>query len=333
MRELIVSTADIAELSQVILQKNRSFSCKVHGNSMIPFIFNGDVITFRKFDISKISVYDVVIFESSKGGLTVHRIVSKRNDTFMIRGDSNCQYTQMINADSIIGRLSQIKRRDKIIRINEGIYHFMGYIWVKMYPVNIVLLRIYDFFVKAAAYLLNKLRNIKFCRYLIKRIFSVKPEYSIMQSNDIEQVSRHLGYCSDNSSEKTLSKFIEDSDNYEGNHLIIAKVNGEICASGFIFLKISPLDDKKRWYVSSLRVRKIYKGLGIGYGMMKYIEELALSRGIYNLFLSVSERNRVAVSLYEKLNYDKPKTNHYSDIFLESGNVFLEKHLEFSKTI
>ena len=61
--------------------------------------------------------YDVVLFKRQGGQYVLHRIVGKKGDAYLIRGD-NCLGTEIVQRDRIIGILSGFYRGETYVDCN-----------------------------------------------------------------------------------------------------------------------------------------------------------------------------------------------------------------------
>lgn len=71
---------------------------------MLPTIGDGDILYVRRAGAGKIGVGDVVLFRGREG-MKAHRIVERRADVFIIRGDAGIESDDEITRDQIIGKV------------------------------------------------------------------------------------------------------------------------------------------------------------------------------------------------------------------------------------
>jgi SOS-response transcriptional repressor LexA len=114
--------AVLVELLRAVLERGQPFWFEAPGFSMSPFIQDGDVITVAPLSGASPGHGDVVAFlRPDSGKLVVHRVVGKREDTFLIRGDNADKADDLAPAASILGRVTEVKRRDgKRVRLGLG---------------------------------------------------------------------------------------------------------------------------------------------------------------------------------------------------------------------
>ncbi|MEH7109023.1 MULTISPECIES: hypothetical protein [Bacillaceae] len=110
------------------------------GNSMFPFIRQGDLCRFSLCDLSTIKKGDVLLFYSQTGRLIAHRFVRKEHNLYVLKGDTNLGFDQPIEADRILGKLAQVKKQH--VRLSSN--HLVLRIWSKTilaFPILSAILR------------------------------------------------------------------------------------------------------------------------------------------------------------------------------------------------
>ena len=123
--ELSFSGPAFVELIRAVIGKGAPFRFKAKGISMHPFIRNGDVITISP--LSGIPRYgDVVAFTRPKGySLVVHRVVAKKDDSFLIRGDNIPYSDGLIPEANILGCVTRVERDGKQVYLGLGPERFL----------------------------------------------------------------------------------------------------------------------------------------------------------------------------------------------------------------
>lgn len=99
-----------------LLSSGESVRLKVKGYSMTPVIINErDEVILVPCNVSAPHKNDIVLFKEPKtGSYILHRIVGKRNDTFIIRGDGNAFVKESCSIDDIAGVVTKIYRNSRI---------------------------------------------------------------------------------------------------------------------------------------------------------------------------------------------------------------------------
>ncbi len=81
----------------------------VEGTSMLPTLYNGDIVVIYKPPPDKIKVGDIIVYRSLKGNLVIHRVVeivkspSCKPVCFITRGDNNYHTDNVIGLEPMQG--------------------------------------------------------------------------------------------------------------------------------------------------------------------------------------------------------------------------------------
>ena len=112
-------TADLRGVAkhELLAEAARNFGevrFKATGDSMLPSVWPGDVLTVRRQSFSESRVGQIVL--CSRGGqLMAHRIVSVEADRLITRGDSLPYNDAPVHEDQILGRVVSIARNRRPI--------------------------------------------------------------------------------------------------------------------------------------------------------------------------------------------------------------------------
>jgi hypothetical protein len=102
------------------LLKKIKFIGSGEGNSMAPIIYPKDGLYIEPALINQLKVNDIVSFQQKKKFIT-HRIIYKKQNYIITKGDNNLQIDGKIYPSQIIGKVQQIKRSEQIINL-ESLY-------------------------------------------------------------------------------------------------------------------------------------------------------------------------------------------------------------------
>jgi signal peptidase I len=141
VREVGLASPNLLELARLELTKKRPFRLQVSGSSMSPSICDGDYVTVEPTASQKIRVGDIILLASISNTALVHRVtkIEERNGVSVLitRGDAANGQDVPIPLSHVLGRVSLIERKDKLVNLNN--------------PFNRLLSRFYNF--------LNRLRR------------------------------------------------------------------------------------------------------------------------------------------------------------------------------
>lgn len=149
-REASLTGQALIEILQAVLNKNMPFRFRATGYSMFPFIFNGDVVTISPLSNIAPRIGDVVaIIHPESEKLAVHRVVGKKGNYFLIKGDNLVDADGFVPMAKVLGRISKVERNGKKISFGLGperiliaflarkrrVYPFVNPIWKLARPI------------------------------------------------------------------------------------------------------------------------------------------------------------------------------------------------------
>ena len=118
---------------QVLIQKG-FFATTVVGTSMLPMLKERrDTVVVKPLNAPP-KKYDVVLFRRD-GQLVLHRVVGRKDDHFLIRGD-NCIGCDRATQAQILGKMTSFTRKGKQRNANSLLWRHYGRFWVLSFPVR-----------------------------------------------------------------------------------------------------------------------------------------------------------------------------------------------------
>lgn len=85
------------------------------GFSMWPFIKNRSQTVIIQKISAPLKMFDVVFYKRADGSLVLHRIIEVGQDFFIVRGDSQRNYTERINKQDVLGVMTGFYKGKKLI--------------------------------------------------------------------------------------------------------------------------------------------------------------------------------------------------------------------------
>ena len=135
VREIGLASPNLLELARLELTKKRPFRLQVSGSSMSPSICDGDYVTVEPTVSQKIRLGDIILLASISNTALVHRVtkIEERNGVSVLitRGDAANGQDVPIPLSHVLGRVTLIERKDKLVNLNN--------------PFNRLLSRFYNF--------------------------------------------------------------------------------------------------------------------------------------------------------------------------------------------
>ncbi len=105
--EIVDHNVLVSLLVQALEQGDRP-TLKVISGSMSPMIMENDLVTLRPVDFETLKKGDIIT-ATQREALTTHRVVSRRNDRIVTKGDRNSILDEPLTENQIIGKVTQIK--------------------------------------------------------------------------------------------------------------------------------------------------------------------------------------------------------------------------------
>lgn len=96
-----------------ILKQKKAFVLKSGGNSMNPVLLKEDVVYYRRTSYRQCHENDIILAQKGNKAFT-HRIIYKKSNFLITKGDNNVLSDGKIYPRQVIGKVYQIKRNDQI---------------------------------------------------------------------------------------------------------------------------------------------------------------------------------------------------------------------------
>jgi len=109
-------------LMKAVIKEGNAFRFRAAGNSMNPFIKNGDIITISPINNRSIITGDILAVSiPTDNHLVVHRVVSRKKDLFLLKADNCKDPDGWIPSFHIIGSVNKIERKGYQIHLGLGL--------------------------------------------------------------------------------------------------------------------------------------------------------------------------------------------------------------------
>jgi phage repressor protein C with HTH and peptisase S24 domain len=116
----------ITELLSTLVDKGLSCKFQAKGHSMSPFIKDGDAITVSPKIGCSPRFGDVVAFIHPRTEkLFIHRVVWKRRDAYIVKGENTLESDGLIKKENILGVVTKVERKGKKVFLGLGPERFL----------------------------------------------------------------------------------------------------------------------------------------------------------------------------------------------------------------
>ncbi|MGJ1436861.1 S24 family peptidase [Sphingobacterium siyangense] len=126
----VISNEDYFAEVQRILCKGKEVRIRIKGNSMLPFIKDGDTVLLRAYRGERLALGSNVLAKD-KDKYVFHRFVGKENDLYILAGDGNLVLREYVEATDIIAiaYLHYPQPGGEVINIERNWSKFRGLVW------------------------------------------------------------------------------------------------------------------------------------------------------------------------------------------------------------
>ncbi len=97
------AVAHFREIAGAVLREGARISFRAGGSSMSPFIRDNETVIIEPLN-DTLRIGDVVLFGSEGNQLILHRIVKKKGDGYVTRGDATCHPDGTVPHSAVLGR-------------------------------------------------------------------------------------------------------------------------------------------------------------------------------------------------------------------------------------
>lgn len=123
---ILITHHSLSELLTAVLTKGLHCCFIATGHSMSPFIKDGDEITVSPLHDSSPCLGAVVaLIHPENGRLAIHRVVGKKGDSYLIKGDNSSDFDGFVQKENILGFVTKVEREGKNISIGLGPERFL----------------------------------------------------------------------------------------------------------------------------------------------------------------------------------------------------------------
>lgn len=122
----LISNSSLVALMQETLARGKTLRFKAHGDSMNPFIHDGDVLTISPLTPGKVCLGCVVAFmRQQTNALVVHRVIAHADGAVLIHGDNLSGISDgWVPLENLLGRVTQVNRNGKTVWLGLGLERY-----------------------------------------------------------------------------------------------------------------------------------------------------------------------------------------------------------------
>jgi ribosomal-protein-alanine N-acetyltransferase len=312
----------VRELLTAVVSRGAAFRFTARGASMRPFILDGDVLTVSPVHGSGPRVGDVVAVTMCRGGtsadedgdpetsidallaadcdgvsdeapdrrLVVHRVVARRGERCLIRGDSCPQPDGWFPRLSIAGVVTRVERDGRPRKLGVGRLG-QRLAWLSSRGRLTTAVGVARAPRRAVGASLRAVQRLPAYRSGARRM-GRRVVIDPATDDDLLQLGRRFGLVVPPTGVRRAA----------GSTLLVARLGGSLVG----FVEFVHREEEGAYHgdwLHALTVRTPWRGMGIATLLVAAVEELAREHGARELLLTVDPGNRAALALYRKLGF------------------------------
>lgn len=127
---------------EFILKTGKTVRINVCGESMYPFLRNGDQVILTSSDVCDVCKDSIVLAHTSWGWV-LHRVLRVTGAKLLLAGDANARQVESVTSHEIVGVVTGIWRGDLPIPLHSYAARMTVRLWRWLRPVRGILLRIW----------------------------------------------------------------------------------------------------------------------------------------------------------------------------------------------
>src|SRR5690349_5839358 len=97
-------SATFAQLTHAFIESGQAFRFQAQGRSMTPTILDGEVVHVEPLGNSRVWTGDIVLYQKH-GQFKAHRVVRRRGEFLITRGDAGIENDDPVCVAEIVGRV------------------------------------------------------------------------------------------------------------------------------------------------------------------------------------------------------------------------------------
>lgn len=115
----------------------------ISGNSMSPFLVHGRDTVFLTPPPESLKTGDMIFYRRDSGAYVLHRICAVEADAYCLIGDAQREKEHGIRRDQILGLVTAVRRKGKLLKKGSFWWTFFETVWIRMIPARPLALRLY----------------------------------------------------------------------------------------------------------------------------------------------------------------------------------------------
>lgn len=141
MKNELYSADDFVKILISKFNNDESVQLKITGNSMVPlFVHKRDTVILTPVT-DEIKKGDIIFYRRKNGKCVLHRVNKVTNEGLYFVGDSQTEIEGPLDRSCALAICKAAIRKDRYINEKSLIWKFFRYIWIKIIPLRLRIIR------------------------------------------------------------------------------------------------------------------------------------------------------------------------------------------------
>ena len=140
-----VDTDAYVSMLRDLVNEGKECRLLISGSSMAPFLVHErDSILFSKPD-RELRRGDMVFYQRDNGQYVMHRILHVRPEGLYIIGDAQTEVEGPVRPEQVFALVTKVNRKGKWIGPGNFWWWFFSTVWLRLFPIRRLILKLYPF--------------------------------------------------------------------------------------------------------------------------------------------------------------------------------------------
>jgi protein tyrosine phosphatase (PTP) superfamily phosphohydrolase (DUF442 family) len=137
MRTVMLTRDELYELAAQVLEQGSPFVFAARGNSMLPFIREGDLLTVVPLGGALLRPGEIALYRRDGGSLLAHRVIgpaARGGEAWLMRSDGSRGELERVRSEEVLGRIVSLERRGRTRRLDTRRRLWVARLWHRLWP-------------------------------------------------------------------------------------------------------------------------------------------------------------------------------------------------------
>jgi signal peptidase len=307
---------DFLELNEEILKRGNYLRFRIKGESMRPFLRDGQVVIVKRLDPSEMRAGDIIFLRFPPSQIVIHRLIKKTLENgktvFLTKGDASFHFDPYVYSENILGKIVAIEKGQRYIKLDAPVARLKSIYYVKRFLIKrwlwLAVKKIRrELLFRIPGLILKRLQSVRGYAYLARRLAAGKVTYRTAAESDVFSLAQLFKVYRPGVKREALAEFFRKylNDLADSGYCILAEYGNKVVGSATVREFSAGKAIFSGWRIYNVLVYWRYRRLGIGEGLIRTAIEKAVERGARSGKAIIDRRNTRTISLAKKIGARK----------------------------